>query len=297
MKTFPNLRLGLAGPGCRAGKPRKNHTYGPLMSRQGRRQKRKHHVLESVVFSWFAHTGLYGIHVGAREEAKTKNPLFRKCGFFVDCPYGFLCHPCGRQGRRKKRKNHVLESVFFSWFAHTGLYVIHVGGRQGRRQKRKNHVLESVVFSWFAHTGSYVTPVGGKEGGKNEKTTLCKTWFFRGLPIRALSPLWEARKEEKNEKTTLYKMCFFFVICLYGIHVGAREEAKTKKPRFRKCGFFRGLPIRALMSPLWEARKEEKTKKTHFVKRVFFFVVCPYGLLCHPCGRQGRRKNRKKHTL
>ena len=123
--------------------------------------------------------------------------------FCVICPYGALCHPCERQGRRKKRKNHTLQNV---------------------------------VFSWFAHTGLYVTPLKGKEGGKNEKTTLCKTWFFRGLPIRAsMSPLWEARKEEK-----------------------------TKKPHFAKCGFF---------------------------------VVCPYGPLCHPSGRQGRRRKRKKHTL
>ena len=53
-------------------------------------------------------------------------------------------------------ENHVLESVFFSWFAHTGLYVNYVGGKEGSN-KRKNHVLESVVFSWFAHTGLYVT--------------------------------------------------------------------------------------------------------------------------------------------
>ena len=72
------------------------------------------------------------------------------------------------------------------------------------------------------------------------------------------------------------------------------RRKKQKKPHFVKRGF-RGLPIWALMSPLWEARKEEKTKKTkkpHFVKRVFF-KVCPYGLLCHLCGRQGRRKNEK----
>ena len=115
--------------------------YGLLRhpcGKQGRRQKRKKHVLESVVFSWFAHRSSYVNVWEARKEAKTKKPRFRKCGFFVVCPYGLLRHPCGRQGRR---------------------------------QKRKNHVLESVVFSWFAHTGSYVTPVGGKEGGKNEKTT------------------------------------------------------------------------------------------------------------------------------
>ena len=49
-------------------------------------ENRENHVLESVVFLWFAHTGLYGINVGARDEAKTKKPRFRKCGFFVVCP-------------------------------------------------------------------------------------------------------------------------------------------------------------------------------------------------------------------
>ena len=126
--------------------------YGLLRhpcGRQGRRQKRKNHVLESVFF-------FGGLRIRDLTEAKTKKPRFRKCGFFVVCPYGLLRHPCGRQGRR---------------------------------QKRKNHVLESVVFSWFAHTGSYVTPVGGKEGGKNEKNTLCKMWLiFHGPIFRARAP-------------------------------------------------------------------------------------------------------------
>ena len=64
----------------------------------------KNHVLESVVFSWFARTGPYVTHVEAREEAKTKKPRFRKCGFFVVCPYGPLCHPCGGKGRGKNQK-------------------------------------------------------------------------------------------------------------------------------------------------------------------------------------------------
>ena len=126
----------------------------------------------------------------ARKKEKTKKTHFVKCGFFVVCPYGPLCHPCGRQGRRK-----------------------------------------------------------------NEKTTLCKMCFFRGLPIRAsMSPLWEARKEE--------------------------------------TWFFRGLPIQASMSPLWKPRKEEKTKKPHFVKRGFF-VVCPYGPPCHPFSGKKEGKNAK----
>ena len=57
----------------------------------------------------------------------------------------------------------------------------------------------------------------------------------------------------------------------------------TKKPHIRGASYV-------------EARKEAKTKKPHFVKRVFF-VVCPYGLLCHPCGRQGRRNKTKKPAV
>ena len=130
---------------------------------QGRRPKRKKHVLETGVFSWFSHTDLYVTLVGNKE-------------------------------RRKNEKNPLCKTCFFLWFAHTGLYGIQRG--HGRWQKRKNNILESVVFWWFAHTGLYATPVGSKEGGKNEKNLLCKTCFFRGLPIRAsMSPLWEAKKE------------------------------------------------------------------------------------------------------
>ena len=68
-------------------------------------EKRKNHVLESVVFSWFVHMGLYVTHVEAREEVKTKKTRFRKCGFFAVCPYGPLCHPCGGKGGGKNEKN------------------------------------------------------------------------------------------------------------------------------------------------------------------------------------------------
>ena len=40
--------------------------------------------------------------------------------------------PMGGKGRSNKRKKHVLESVVFSWFAHTRLYVAYVGG-QGKK--------------------------------------------------------------------------------------------------------------------------------------------------------------------
>ena len=96
---------------------------------------------------------------------------------------------------------------------------------------------------------------------KTKKTHFGKRVFCCGLPIlpsmasmwghgrkqkrmpigASMSPLWEERKEEKKENHILEKVVFV-VVCphtgLYGINVGAREEAKTKKPRFRKCGFF-----------------------------------------------------------
>ena len=195
--------------------------YGPLChpsGRQGRRKKRKNHILQNVVFSWFSMSPLWeattlcktwflrslpirasmsplwkarkeektkkpycktcffrGLPIRAsmsplwkaRNEEKTKKPHFAKRVFFVVCPYGPLCHPCERQGRRKKRKNHVLQNV---------------------------------VFSWFAHTGLYVTPLGGKEGGKNEKNTFCQTWFFHGLIF--LHPIFRVPFEEAGLKSS-----------------------------------------------------------------------------------------------
>ena len=59
----------------------------------------------------------------------------------------------------------------FCSFAHTGLYVTYLGGKGGSN-KRKNHVLESVVFSWFPYTGLYVTYMwGAREEVTNEKST------------------------------------------------------------------------------------------------------------------------------
>ena len=163
--------------------------------------------------------------LGAREKAKTKKPRFRKCG-----------------------------------------------------------------FSWFAHTGLYISLVGGKGGGKNEKTTLCKTWFFRGLTIRAsMSPLLGAREEAKTKKPR-FRKCGFFVACPYGTlypSCGEQGREKNEKTTLCKMWFFRGLPIWASMSPVLGAREEAKTKKTRF-RKCGFFVVCPYGPLCHPCRGQGR---------
>ena len=69
---------------------------------------------------------------------------------------------------------------------------------------------------------------------------------------------------------------------------GAREEVTNEKTTFLKVCFSRGLPKRASMSPMWGAREEVTNEKPRFRKCVFF-VVCPYGPLCHLCGGQGRK--------
>ena len=123
-----------------------------------------------------------------------------------------------------------------------------------------------MVFSWFAHTGLYVTPV-------------------------------EARKEEKTKKNTLCKTCFFFVVCPYR-HLcqpcGSKERGKNEKTTLCKTWFFLVCPYRP-MSPLWKQGRRKKRKKTHFVKRGFF-VVCPHRPLCHPCGKQGRPRDKSHQT-
>ena len=86
--------------------------------------------------------------------------------------------------------------------------------------------------------------MGSKEGGKNEKTHFVKRGFF---VVCSYGPLCHPRSKEggKNEKTHF---------------VGSKERGKNEKTTLCKTCFFRGLPIRASMSPLGEARKEEKTK-------------------------------------
>ena len=89
---------------------------------------------------------------------------------------------------------------------------------------------------------------------QNEKATLCKTWFFRGLPIRAS----------------------------YVTRVGGKEGGKNEKTTLCKTWFFRGLPIRGSYVTPVGGKEGGKNEKTHFVKRGFF-VVCPYWPLWHPC--------------
>ena len=88
----------------------------------------KNHTLQNVVFSWFAHTGLYVTPVEARKEEKTKKPHFVKRGFFVVWPYRPLCHPCGSKEGGKKPQKNTVASMSPLW-------------KQGRRKKRKNHTL------------------------------------------------------------------------------------------------------------------------------------------------------------
>ena len=104
---------------------------------------------------------------GARKQ--TKKQRFRKCVFIIVCPNGSLFHPCGGQGKGKNEKTTFDKMWFFR-----GLPIrVSMSSMWGAREKEKNekkHVLENVFFSWFAHTGFfYVTHVGGKE--TNEKTT------------------------------------------------------------------------------------------------------------------------------
>ena len=94
------------------------------------------------------------------------------------------------------------------------------------------------AFSWFAHTGLCVTPVGGKEGGKNEKTTLCKTWLFHAFS-------------------------WFAHTGLYVTPVGGKEGSKNEKNTLCKTWFFRGLPIRASMSPLADDFFRFLTERMH----------------------------------
>ena len=165
---------------------------------QGRRQERKKRVLESVVFSWF---GSLCHPCGRQGRRKNEKNTLCKTWFFRGSPTRASMSLCGRQGRRKKQKKHFVKFGFFRGLPIRASMASIWG--HGRMQKRKNHVLESVVFSWFADTGLYVTPVGSKEGGKNEKTTLRKTWFFHGSPIRAsIASIWGHGRMQKRKKTT-----------------------------------------------------------------------------------------------
>ena len=76
---------------------------------------------------------------------------------------------------------------------------------------------------------------------------------------------------------------------LYVTHVEAREEVKTKKHTFLKVCFFSWFVHMGLYVTHAGGKGGGKNEKTHVFESVFFFVVCPYGPLCHPCGRQGRR--------
>ena len=50
--------------------------YVTYVGGKGGSNKRKNHVFESAVFSWFAHTGVYVTYVGAREEVTSGKTTF-----------------------------------------------------------------------------------------------------------------------------------------------------------------------------------------------------------------------------
>ena len=89
-------------------------------------------VLESVFFSWFAHTGLYVTYVGGKGGSNKRKTTFLKAWFFRGLPIRASMSPMwGVREEVTNEKTTFLESVVFSWFAHTGLYVTYVGGKGG----------------------------------------------------------------------------------------------------------------------------------------------------------------------
>ena len=75
--------------------------------------------------------------------------------------------------------------------------------------------------------------------------------------------------------------------------LGEATHQKLKKQCFTKWSFFMffhycTLTCQILSCLLFGKKGLEDPPKP---------PICPYGLLCHPCGKQGRRKKRKNHTL
>ena len=116
----------------------------------------------------------------------------------VVCPYGPLCQPWEKQGRRKKRKTTLCKTWFFRGLPKLASMSPLWEARKEEKTKKPHSVkrgyfvvcpyrpvcpplqlCKTCFFSWFAH----MHPCGSKGGGKNEKTTLCKTWFFGGWHI------------------------------------------------------------------------------------------------------------------
>ena len=92
-----------------------SHTHrGDIEARMGK--PRKNHVLQNVFFSFFPPSLLpQGWHRGPYGQTRKKQ-RFTKCGFFVFSAF-LASHRGDIEARMgKPRKNHVLQSVVFSFF-------------------------------------------------------------------------------------------------------------------------------------------------------------------------------------
>ena len=110
------------------------------------------------------------------------------------------------------------------------------------------------------------------------------------------------RQHSKETHSNRFRVFFQEGVATAFLKKKALEPSGFKLPLLGKRGLKTlpnlrlGLAGSGLIFPDADEGNHEKNTKPHFVKRGFF-VVCPYGLLCHPCGRQGRRKKRKNHTF
>ena len=111
--------------------------------------------------------------------AKTIKPRFKKCGFFVVCPYGPLCHPCGSKEGGKNEKTTLCKTWFFSWFAHTGLYVTPVGSKEGQEISHTKPPQDQKKQKLW--TSKCTKPAPGQ---KKLQKTLQFTWEGASIPLK-----------------------------------------------------------------------------------------------------------------
>ena len=134
------------------------------------------------------HRGLYG--------QTTKKPRFTKCGFFV----------------------------FSSFLAS------HIGDIEARMGKpRKNHVLQSVVFSFFPPSLSPTGVTQRSVWANHEKTTFYKVWFFRFFLFPCLPQgCHRGLYGQTMKKTTFHRVCFFRFFLLPCPHGNAHSKKISK---------------------------------------------------------------------
>ena len=166
----------------------------------------------------------------------------------------------------------------------------------GARKQTKKQRFRKCVFIIVCPNGSLFHPCGGQGKGKNEKTTFYKMWFFRGLPIRvSMSSMWGASEQEKTKKTRFGKCVFSRGLygSLFQPFGGQASRKKTKKTRFGKFVFFRGLPVLVSISPMWGARDGKKKRKNHVLENMCFSWFFQTGLYFTHVGDKGREKTKK----